>query len=123
VLDYPHPFLSGQKAEFCITPDIFEKEIAPARTFITEEEALEVQRRRLGLGGGPENTIMIRRDGGHQSALRFTDECVRHKILDIVGDLSLLGFPIIGRIIGLRSGHMLNRRLLTEILKQKECYG
>ena len=120
VMDYDHPYLRDQKADFCVTPGIFESQIAPARTFCTEEEAEELKNRGLGLGGTKENNIVVCRDGSHVKDLRFKDECVRHKVLDVIGDLGLLGFPLLGKVVAVRSGHLLNRRLVEAIRRQKE---
>ena len=122
-LDYDFPYLRDQRAGFVISPATFEKEIAPARTFCTSEEALELKRRGLGLGGSRQNNIVVSADGEHQKDLRFPDEFARHKILDMIGDLSLLGFPVLGRVTGVRSGHALNRRLVQAIRAQKESHG
>ena len=119
VMDYSHPYLSKQKVDFEVSPEVFEKEIAPARTFITEEEEAGIRERRLGLGGSAENTLIIRRDGAHKKKLRFRDECARHKVLDVIGDLAALGSPVSGHVVGLRSGHLLNRKLVLEIKKQR----
>lgn len=120
LLDYEHPHLRGQKVDFELTPDAFENEIAPARTFCTDGEARELKQRGFGLGAGPENTLVVVEDGSHRAGLRFEDEPARHKVLDILGDLNLLGFPILGHIVGVRSGHALNRRLALAIKEQKE---
>ena len=122
-LDYDFPYLRNQKAGFVISSGTFEKEIAPARTFCTSDEARELKQRGFGLGGSPENNIVVSPDGGHIKSLRFTDEFARHKILDMIGDLSLLGFPVLGRVIGIRSGHALNRELVQAIRKQRESDG
>ena len=122
-LDYDYPYLRAQKAEFEISEAVFAREIAPARTFCTADEARELKSRGLGLGGGPENNIVVSPDGSHTAQLRFSDEFARHKILDVVGDLSLLGFPLLGRVYGIRSGHMLNRELVKAIRKQRESHG
>ena len=118
-LDYNHPWLQNQKVEFVLTPEIFEKEIAPARTFCTEKEAQELKKNGFGLGGSLENTVVISDEGVLNQTLRYSDECARHKVLDILGDLNLLGFPVAGRVVGLRSGHSLNRKLIEEIKKQR----
>ena len=97
-----------------------EKEIAPARTFCTDEEARRVQGRGFGLGASRENTLVVTESGSHVGTLRFKDECARHKVLDIVGDLGLLGLPVLGRVSAIRSGHALNRRLVQAIQKQRE---
>ena len=118
-LDYPHPYLKDQTVDFILTPDVFESQIAPSRTFCTDKEAQELTKRGFGLGATQENTVVVYEDGSHRSALRFPDECARHKVLDILGDLQLAGFPILGRIIGLRSGHALNQNLVRAIIQQK----
>lgn len=121
VLDYGRPGLNGQVFDAVVTPETFEKEIAPARTFCTEKEIEEVRAQGFGKGARPDNTLVIGEDGEPVgSELRFADECARHKVLDIIGDLSLTGFPILGRVVGLRSGHALNHRLAQAIKKQKE---
>ena len=117
-LDYDYPGLRQQMAQFIISEENFSKEIAPARTFCTLKEAEEAKERGFGLGGTPENNIVVDPQGLYAKTLRFPNECLRHKVLDIVGDLSLAGFPILGKVIGIRSGHALNHRLVTEIRRQ-----
>ena len=120
ILDYPHPLLRNQRADFVVNADIFEKEIAPARTFCTEKEALELRKHGFGLGAAHENTLVIGETAVlNNNRLRFKDECARHKVLDIIGDLSLLGFSVTGRVVGIRSGHTLNGKLVEEIKKQR----
>ncbi len=120
VLDYEHPHLKNQKVDFTLSPETFEKEIAPSRTFCTEKEARELPGQGFGLGANTGNTLVVREDGSHQSSLRFPDECARHKVLDILGDFMFLGFPVLGRVAGLRSGHGLNQKLVEAIRAQKE---
>ncbi len=119
VLDYEHPFLRNQKVDFVLTPEIFEKEIAPARTFCTDKEAEQLRVHGFGLGATEENTLVIREDGAHSKRLRFPDECARHKVLDILGDFMLLGFPVMGRVAAIRGGHKLNQKLAQAIQAQK----
>ena len=119
VLDYDHPHLRNQKVDFVLTPELFERQIAPSRTFCTEKEAMELPRHGFGLGADRDNTLVIREDGSHVGRLRFPDECARHKVLDILGDFTLLGFPVVGRVVGLRSGHTLNKKLIQAIHAQK----
>lgn len=120
VLDYGQAYLNDQKVDFTLSPETFEREIAPARTFCTEKEARELPGRGFGLGADAANTLVVREDGSHRASLRFEDEPARHKVLDILGDLMLLGFPVKGRVVGLRSGHALNRRLVEAIRAQKK---
>lgn len=121
VLDYPHPLLQGQRAEWTESEGSFEREIAPARTFCTREEAQEIRKKGLGLGGTTKNTIIMGESGPVDNALRFPNECARHKILDLFGDLSLLGFAVHAKIIGIRSGHSLNHKLARLIKTQREA--
>ena len=123
LLDYDHPYLRDQKVRFTVTPETFERDIAPARTFCTIQEAGELKNTGFGLGGNSENTLVVPHGGLDKTKLRFPDEYVRHKVLDLLGDLALLGAPLIGRIIGLRSGHRLNRQLVHEIMKQRGLHG
>jgi UDP-3-O-[3-hydroxymyristoyl] N-acetylglucosamine deacetylase/3-hydroxyacyl-[acyl-carrier-protein] dehydratase len=110
----PHPKLGVQFAEFDISPTVFIREIAPARTigFMHEVEALKAQG--LALGGSLENTLVYDNET-HLNPLRFPDELVRHKILDVLGDLALLGRPLRGHIIAVQSGHALNTELAGKL--------
>lgn len=116
-IDYNHAYLKVQFASFPITQDIFEKEIAGARTFCLEHEAKALQAQGLGRGANFENTIVIGEKGVVKGKLRFADEFVRHKILDLVGDLSLLGRPLKAQIIANRPGHSLNIKLVRALKK------
>ncbi|MBI3252550.1 MAG: UDP-3-O-[3-hydroxymyristoyl] N-acetylglucosamine deacetylase [Candidatus Omnitrophica bacterium] len=119
-LDYPMASLRDQKVDFTLTPETFESQIAPARTFCTDEEARVLQKQGFGLGATHENTLVISEKGVVQNTLRFPDECARHKVLDILGDMNLLEFSVAGRVVGLRSGHSLNRALIEAIQKQRK---
>jgi UDP-3-O-acyl N-acetylglucosamine deacetylase len=121
-LDYAHPALRGQTVSFRVDERTFVKDIAPARTFCTEEEALALRRRGLGRGADTRNTLVMGPRGPRRNRLRFRDECARHKVLDLVGDLALLGFAIRGHVVAIRSGHALNHRLLRLILNQKRMH-
>jgi UDP-3-O-[3-hydroxymyristoyl] N-acetylglucosamine deacetylase/3-hydroxyacyl-[acyl-carrier-protein] dehydratase len=120
-LDYDFPGLRGQRVSFTVTPETFEREIAPARTFCTDAEVVQVRAAGLGLGADSSNTIVVDRQGSHTAGLRFPDECARHKVLDILGDLRLLGYPVAGRVVGIRSGHTLNRKLAQAIHQQRKA--
>src|SRR5438477_12448124 len=94
------------------SPDAFMCEIAPARTFGFLREVEALWEAGLGLGGSLENTLILSDDGLlNKNGLRFSDEFVRHKILDLIGDMSLLGLPFIGDIVASRSGHALHAKL------------
>lgn len=118
-LNYNHPMLNTEFLEINMSADEFRKEIAPARTFCLESEAAELQRQGLGLGANYDNTLVLGKNGVIENKLRFNDEFVRHKILDLVGDLYLVGYPIKAHIIALRSGHSLNLKLARKIAQQR----
>lgn len=121
-LNYDHSVLKTDFMELNLSPDAFKKEIASARTFCLEEEANELQRQGMGRGANYENTLVVGKNGVIKNKLRFQDEFVRHKMLDLIGDLYLIGSPIKGHIIALRSGHSLNLKLSKKLSQQKERY-
>lgn len=113
-----HPLLGTQYADFEVTPESFEKEIAPARTIGFTKEIEQLQAMGLAKGGNTDNVIVYD-ETKCLSVLRFDDELVRHKILDVLGDLFLLG-PITGHIIAVKSSHALNSKLAKEVLKEQK---
>lgn len=121
-LNYAHPYLKSQYMELNVTPESFEKELAASRTFCLQEEAEDLQGRGLGKGANYENTLVVGKKEVIGNRLRFSDEFVRHKILDLIGDISVLGVPIKGRILAIRSGHSLNLKLVKKICQQKLRY-
>ncbi len=122
VLDYDNPVLKSQFFNATITPQLFEENIAPARTFCLESEAEELKKNGLGKGANYDNTLVVGKQGVIKNAVRFPDEFVRHKVLDFIGDLYLLGMPIRGHVFAVKSGHTLNIQLLKKIYAQKEKY-
>ena len=117
-LDYNHQAIKDQTATFIINEETFKKEIAPARTFGFLSEVRELRSQGLAIGGSLENTVVIGREGViNKESLRFEDELLRHKILDILGDLYLLGAPLKGHIKAVKSGHALNIKLAKKILE------
>ncbi len=119
-LSYDHPLLKAEFLSLNVTPEVFESQLASARTFCLEDEAQNLQNRGLGKGANYENTLVVGRDGVVNNKLRFTDEFVRHKILDLIGDLYVLGYPIKAKIIAIKSGHSLNLQLVNKIHQQKQ---
>src|SRR6266436_5581572 len=102
-----------------ITPAIFEREIAPARTFVYYEDVRALMDKNLIKGGSIENAVVVRGDAVlSKEPLRFEDEFVRHKILDIIGDLALVGTRIRGHLIAVKPGHAVNAELARAIVKQ-----
>lgn len=118
-LDYPTTSVKTQYRTFLINQDVFEKEIAPSRTFCLEEEIEYLRNLGLGKGASLDNTLVLGKKGVIGGKLRYEDEFLRHKILDLIGDLYLLGFQIKGHVIGIKSGHLLNLRLLQKINTQR----
>lgn len=121
-LDYPNcQSIGKQQIEVNLTPHRFVKELAPARTFLLEEEAKWLRQQGLGARVSYQNLLVFGEDGPIDNKLRFADECVRHKALDVVGDLALAGCDIQGRIVAHRSGHKLNAELVQALLSAKEA--
>ena len=118
-LNYDHPSLEMQFLEIVINPESFKTAISPARTFCLESEARQLQDQGLGLGANYENTLVVGSHGVVRNKLRFKDEFVRHKILDLIGDLYLAGCPIKGHVIALKSGHSLNLKVAQKIYEQR----
>ena len=114
------PLLKAGYFDYKHNPDSFKDEIAPARTFCLEEEADDLQGKGLGQGASYENTLVVGKRGVIKNKLRFEDEFVRHKILDLIGDLYLMGCPLKAHIIAIRSGHSLNLKLLKKINQQRD---
>lgn len=114
-LDYPYTFLKSQFASYEITPEIYEKEISPARTFCLEDEVESLRKIGLGKGSNHNNTLVLSESGPLNNEFRFEDEPVRHKIADLIGDIALLGYPVQAHIIGIRSGHSVNTKLIRKI--------
>ena len=110
----PHKLIGIQYENFEVTPETYKREIAPARTIAYEKEIAQLRAMGLGLGGSIENVIVYN-DEGWLNPLHFEDELVRHKIVDVIGDLRLAGL-IRGHVIAAASGHALNTALAKEIL-------
>jgi len=123
-LDYGgHTGIDRQIFSCRLTPGDFEKNLAPARTFLLEAEAKQFQARGMGTHVGPRDLLVINSDGPVKNSYRFPDECVRHKIADLIGDLALVGRHVKGRIVAYKSGHSLNQQLvrkLYEVAEQQE---
>ncbi len=115
-IDFPHPLIQQQEYVHSGTALDFQKNIASARTFAFRKEVEFLWSRGLGLGGSLHNTIVFSDIGlVNEEELRFTDECVRHKVLDLIGDLALLGIPVIGHFTAKYAGHTLHTQLVQAI--------
>lgn len=119
-LDYNYSFLNPQHLNYTLNGINFEKEIASSRTFCLQDEIDELKSKGLGKGANYLNTVVIGKDGIIDNKLRFEDEFVRHKILDIIGDLYLLGCNLKAQVIAIKSGHSLNIKLLEKINYQRK---
>jgi len=122
-LDYDHPLLRNRVAEVDLSSQSYLREVARARTFGFLHEIEALQKAGLARGGSLDNAIVLDRwrvinEGG----LRYPDEFVRHKILDAIGDLALVGMPIVGMFEGVRSGHAMNHKLVRALLASEENY-
>lgn len=120
-LDYSGHTGIGRQIFSCrVTPESFEKNLAPARTFLLEAEAKQFQAKGLGTHLGPKDILVIGSDGPIKNSFYFPNECVRHKIVDLIGDLTLVGRAIRGRIVAYKSGHSLNQKLAKELYEAAE---
>lgn len=120
-LDYGGHTAIGRQIFSCrLTAENFEKNLAPARTFLLETEAKQFQARGMGTHLGPRDILVLNSDGPIKNSFRFPNECVRHKIADLIGDLALVGRGLCGRIVAYKSGHSLNQRLVTKLYEAAE---
>ncbi len=116
-INFANPAVGHQRLKIELTPEIFIKEIAPARTFGFLEELNKLKEMQLAKGGGLDNAIVVGEFGIiNEDGLRFRDEFVRHKILDLIGDFALSGAHITGRVVVEKGGHMLNHLFVKKLL-------
>ena len=114
-LSYPEPSIGDQFLSLEISEEVFRREIAPARTFCMKREALLLLVLGFGRGADRNNTLIMGKTGPFKNYLRFPDEHVRHKMLDLMGDLSLAGMPLEGHVVAVKSGHSLNMELVKKL--------
>ncbi len=122
-IEFTAAAIGQQSFELRVSEPAFRAEVAGARTFVQAQEVEQLRAAGLALGGSLDNAVVI--DGGtvlNPAGLRFANECVRHKVLDAVGDLALAGAPIIGRFRGYRSGHRTNNLLLRALLSDPTAF-
>jgi UDP-3-O-[3-hydroxymyristoyl] N-acetylglucosamine deacetylase len=123
LIDFPHPFINNQKLHFIFENGSFGEQIASARTFGFTTEIEMLRKSNLALGGSLDNAIVLTPEGMlNEGPLRFQDEFVRHKILDIIGDFALLGMPIRGKIMAEKSGHAVHAALMSKLLKTESAW-
>jgi UDP-3-O-[3-hydroxymyristoyl] N-acetylglucosamine deacetylase len=122
-IDFENPTVSRQTARYRVTETTFKEEISGARTFGFAEEVDVLRARGFGLGGTLDNAVVV--DGGtvlNEGGLRYPDEFVRHKVLDCIGDMYLVGGPMLAEVSGIRSGHALSHRLLFALFRDKSAW-
>jgi UDP-3-O-[3-hydroxymyristoyl] N-acetylglucosamine deacetylase/3-hydroxyacyl-[acyl-carrier-protein] dehydratase len=120
-IEYENAYRGTQYATYDITPETFVKEIAPARTFVLERDVEFLRQKGMIQGGTLQNAVVVKPDGiMNQEPLRFEDEFVRHKILDFLGDLYLLGRPARGHFLSVKSGHASNVRFVQRLIADEE---
>jgi UDP-3-O-[3-hydroxymyristoyl] N-acetylglucosamine deacetylase len=123
LIDFPHPLIGVQEFSITLNNGAFNREIAAARTFGFTDEIESLRRANLIRGGSLENAIVLTPEGMlNKTGLRFRDEFVRHKILDIIGDLALLGMPILGKVTAERSGHIMHAGLMSKLLRMRSAW-
>ncbi len=121
-LDHEHPAVGVQVASFVPTERVFVEELAPARTYGFLKDLELLRQQGLALGGSLANAVVVGHERVLNGTLRFRDEFVRHKILDVVGDLALVGRPVIGHVVARNAGHALNHLLVREIVKRARAW-
>ena len=119
---FDHPLLRHQSRTIRLSEEAFVDDIAPARTFTFLKEVEMLRQRGLALGGSLENAIVVGDTGILNHALRFDDEFVRHKILDVIGDMALLGLPVIGHLVAHRGGHALHTAFAALVMEERDAW-
>ncbi len=122
-IDFPHPLIGSQETELVVTAESFRRELAPARTFGFIEEAERLRAQGLVRGGSLENAIVLTRTGiMNPEGLRFPDEFSRHKTLDLIGDLALLGLPLQASVVAHKAGHAMHTQLVMRLLSDPSLW-
>ena len=122
-IDFPHPLIGNQALEWSPNSGDYAGEIAPARTFGFIDEVEKLRAAGLVRGGSLENAVVLSQDAVlNPEGLRFADEFCRHKALDLIGDLALLGHPMIGHIVAHRAGHAMHYALVSRLLQEKKAW-
>jgi UDP-3-O-[3-hydroxymyristoyl] N-acetylglucosamine deacetylase len=120
---FPHPLVGQQRLDMEVTPERYASEIAPARTFGFEYELHQMRNMGLIRGASLENAVCFDRTSIlNPGGLRFTDECCRHKALDLIGDLALLGRPLLGQVVAEKAGHAMHFALVKSIMSDPTLY-
>src|SRR6266853_2085094 len=121
-VDFPHPLVGQQQIEIVVLPDTFRQLLARARTFCFERDIEPLRSMGLIRGGSLGNAIVLTDDGVMNGPLRFPDEFGRHKALDLIGDLALVGLPLLGRVEAYKAGHALHTQLVSRLLADSSSW-
>jgi UDP-3-O-[3-hydroxymyristoyl] N-acetylglucosamine deacetylase len=120
---FDHPMVGEQSLELTVTPEAYASEIAPARTFGFEYELEQMRDMGLIRGATLGNAICFTRTGvANEGGLRFADECCRHKALDLIGDLALIGRPLLGRVVAEKAGHAMHVALVNQLMSDPSFF-
>jgi UDP-3-O-[3-hydroxymyristoyl] N-acetylglucosamine deacetylase len=123
LIDFEHPLIGLQESEILVGRETFSRELAAARTFGFIDEVARLQEMGLIRGGSMENAIVLTRDSVmNEGGLRFPDEFVRHKALDLIGDLALVGRPLKALVVAHKAGHALHTQLVTRLLADRSLW-
>jgi UDP-3-O-[3-hydroxymyristoyl] N-acetylglucosamine deacetylase len=121
-INFPHPLIGKETFQVELTNGSYLRHIAAARTFGSRQDEQAMRDMGLIRGASRENCIVLTRDGIENGPLRFSDEFVRHKVLDLVGDLALLGKQLLGKVVADRAGHAMHTALVSRILRDKTLW-
>jgi len=121
-INFPHPLIGRETFEVELGNGAYMREIAPARTFGFLHEAEMMLKLGLIRGASEENAIVLTRDGVKNGPLRYKDEFVRHKVLDLIGDLALIGYQVLGRVVADRAGHAMHTALVRRLMRDSSLW-
>jgi len=121
-INFPHPLIGKETFQVELSNGSYLRQIAAARTFGARQDEQAMRNMGLIRGASRENCIVLTQDGIENGPLRFPDEFVRHKVLDLVGDLALLGKQILGKVVADRAGHAMHTALVSRILREKSLW-
>jgi UDP-3-O-[3-hydroxymyristoyl] N-acetylglucosamine deacetylase len=121
-VDFPHPLVGQQEVEMVVNPDTFRCLLSRARTFCFERDIEPLRAMGLIRGGSLHNAIVLTADGVMNGPLRFPDEFGRHKALDLIGDLALVGLPLLARVEAYKAGHALHTQLVSQLLRDTSAW-
>ena len=121
-VDFAHPLVREQEVDMVVNAESFRKVLSRARTFCFESDIEPLRAMGLIRGGSLDNAIVLTKDGMMNGPLRYDDEFGRHKALDLIGDLALVGLPLLGRVEARKAGHALHTQLVSKLLADGSCW-